>query len=75
MIWSVLASSPWRRAPLLVWRYPPVVVAVAGVALVLAVTAASAPLFLSSAANAALAGQPPTVARPTPASCWRASGR
>jgi putative ABC transport system permease protein len=57
MIWSVLASSPWRRAPLLVWRYPPVVVAVAGVALVLAVTGASAPLFLSSTANAALAGQ------------------
>jgi putative ABC transport system permease protein len=57
MIRSVVASAPWRRAPLLVWRYPSVVAAAAGAALVLAVTGASAPLFLSSAGNAAMAGQ------------------
>ena len=59
---SVLRTAPWRRAPLLLRRSPAVLLA-AG--LILGAAAAATPLFLSSAANAALTRQieercPPT---------------
>ena len=44
----------WARAPLLLFRFPGVFLAVAGAALVLGLTAASGHLFLSSAGTAAL---------------------
>ena len=49
---SVLWTAPWRRAPLL-RRSPAVRLAV----LILGAAAAATPLFLSSAANAALTRQ------------------
>ena len=63
---SVLWTAPWRRAPLLLWRSPAVLVAVLAAGLILGAAAAATPLFLSSAANAALTRQiaercPPTV--------------
>lgn len=47
-------AAPWTRAVRLLWRRPSVVVALAGTAAILAVTAASTPLFVASAGNAAL---------------------
>ena len=48
-------SNPlWARSPLVLRRYPGLLVAVATGALLLAVAAASSPLFLSSAAGSAL---------------------
>lgn len=47
-------ATPWTRAAWLLWRRPSVVVALAGTAAILALTAATTPLFLSSASNAAL---------------------
>lgn len=63
---SVLGTAPWRRAPLLLRRSPAVLLAVLAAGLVLGAAAAATPLFLSSAANAALTRQieercPPTV--------------
>ena len=49
---AVLSTSPWRRAPRLIWRQPAVVAAVAGGVLVLAAAAAATPLFLSSSRSA-----------------------
>src|SRR5687767_492086 len=49
---GVLSTSPWRRAPRLIWRQPAVVAAVAGGVLVLAAAAAATPLFLSSSRSA-----------------------
>jgi putative ABC transport system permease protein len=62
---SVLGTAPWRRAPLLLRRSPAVLLAVLAAGLILGTAAAATPLFLSSAANAALARQieercPPT---------------
>ena len=62
---SVLGTAPWRRAPLLLRRSPAVLLAVLAAGLILGAAAAATPLFLSSAANAALARQmeercPPT---------------
>ena len=62
---SVLGSAPWRRAPLLLRRSPAVLLAVLAAGLILGTAAAATPLFLTSAANAALARQmeercPPT---------------
>jgi putative ABC transport system permease protein len=62
---SVLGTAPWRRAPLLLRRSPAVLVAVLAAGLILGTAAAATPLFLTSAANAALARQmeercPPT---------------
>jgi hypothetical protein len=63
---SVLWTAPWRRAPLLLRRSPAVLLAVLSAGLILGAAAAATPLFLSSAANAALTRQiaercPPTV--------------
>jgi hypothetical protein len=63
---SVLRTAPWRRAPLLLRRHPAVLLAVLAAGLILGAAAAATPLFLSSAANAALTRQiqercPPTV--------------
>ena len=62
---SVLRTAPWRRAPLLLRRSPAVLLAVLAAGLILGAAAAATPLFLSSAANAALTRQirercPPT---------------
>jgi putative ABC transport system permease protein len=54
---SVLGTAPWRRAPLLLRRSPAVLLAVLAAGLILGAAAAATPLFLSSAANAALARQ------------------
>jgi putative ABC transport system permease protein len=50
----VLLLPPWRRAPLLPFGQPAVLLAVIAAAAILACAAASAPLFLSSASSAAL---------------------
>ena len=50
-VWSL---PPWRRAPMLPFGQPAVLLAVIAAAAILACAAASAPLFLSSAASAAL---------------------
>jgi putative ABC transport system permease protein len=47
----------WARSPLVLRRYPGLLVAVAVGALLLAVAAASSPLFLSSVASSALEGE------------------
>jgi putative ABC transport system permease protein len=49
---GVLSTSPWRRAPRLIWRQPAVVAAVAGGVLVLVAAAAATPLFQSSSRSA-----------------------
>jgi putative ABC transport system permease protein len=51
---GVLLLPPWRRAPLLPFGQPAVLLAVLAAAAILACAAASAPLFLSSASSAAL---------------------
>jgi len=51
---GVLLLPPWRRAPLLPFGQPAVLLAVIAAAAILACAAASAPLFLSSASSAAL---------------------
>ena len=50
----MLLLPPWRRAPLLPFGQPAVLLAVVAAAAILACAAASAPLFLSSASSAAL---------------------
>lgn len=52
--WSALATAPWRRAPMLVFRTPGVVLAVLAATAVLATAGASGPLFVSSTGSAAL---------------------
>ena len=47
-------ATPWTRAVRLLWRRPSVVVALAGTATILGITAATTPLFVASAGNAAL---------------------
>src|SRR5579872_1892988 len=54
---GVLGTAPWRRAPLLLLRHPPVLAAVAGAAMVLGSAAAVGPVFLSSAGSAAVSKQ------------------
>jgi putative ABC transport system permease protein len=51
----IVTTAPWRRAPGLVFRAPAVVLAVFLAAAVLALAAASGPLFVSSTGSAALA--------------------
>jgi putative ABC transport system permease protein len=50
----VALSAPWIRAPLLLFRYPGLLVAIGTAVLILAVAGAASPLFLSSAGNATL---------------------
>jgi putative ABC transport system permease protein len=47
----------WRKAPLVLLRFPALFVAVAAAALLLALAVASGPLFVSSAASSALADE------------------
>src|SRR5688572_7322392 len=49
-----LWTRPWLRAPVLLWRQPGLLLALAAAAFVTVLPAASAPLFLSSARTAAL---------------------
>lgn len=51
---SIWRTAPWLRAPLLLFRRPVVVVAVGATCVLLAVAAASGPLFLASVGAAAL---------------------
>lgn len=51
---DTLTSTPWRRAPWLLWRRPGVLLPTAGAAAVLAASLASVPLFLSSAGTEAV---------------------
>src|SRR5207249_9057599 len=51
---NALASPPWVKAPVLLVRYPGLLLAVAGSVLILVVASPCGPLFLSSAGNAAL---------------------
>lgn len=50
----MLQTEPWRRAPRLLLRHRAVLAAIAGTCALLAIAAASGPLFLSSAGAAAL---------------------
>jgi putative ABC transport system permease protein len=65
---GILGTAPWRRAPGLLLRRPAVLAAIAGTCALLAIAAASGPLFLSSAGAAALqrrvAAQCPEADRP-----------
>lgn len=54
---GALSTPPWRRAPLLLLRQPVVFLAIVGAAAVLAVAAASGPLFLSTIGTASFAAQ------------------
>jgi putative ABC transport system permease protein len=49
-----LATGPWLKAPLLLLRYPGLLLAVASSILILSMVSAAGPLFLSSAGNASL---------------------
>ncbi|MDT4931169.1 MAG: putative transport system permease protein [Pseudonocardiales bacterium] len=51
------ATLPWRRAPILLFRQPVVFLAIVGAAAILAVAAASGPLFLSTIGTASLNAQ------------------
>jgi hypothetical protein len=51
---SILGTAPWRQAPRLLLRRPAVLAAIAGTCALLAIAAASGPLFLSSVGAAAL---------------------
>lgn len=51
---ATLASTPWRRAPLLLWRHPGLLAAVAGATAVVAASLASVPLFTSSVGSASV---------------------
>ena len=51
---GIILLPPWTRAPLLPWRQPAVILAVAGAAAILACASASAALFLSSASSESL---------------------
>lgn len=53
----ILATRPWVRAPVLLWRQPGLLLALAAAAFVAVLPAASAPLFLSSARTATLHNQ------------------
>lgn len=51
---AVISGAPWVRAPLLLFRYPGLLIAVGTAVLILAVAGSASPLFLSSAGNATL---------------------
>jgi len=51
---GIAAASPWVRAPVLLLRYPGLLLAIGTAGAILAMAGASSPLFLSSAGNAAL---------------------
>jgi putative ABC transport system permease protein len=51
---GIILLPPWRRAPLLPFRQPAVILAVVGAAAILACASASAALFLSSASSESL---------------------
>jgi hypothetical protein len=49
-----MGSAPWLKAPILLLRFPGLLLATASAFLILAVASAAGPLFLSSAGNATL---------------------
>src|SRR5881296_3004100 len=51
---AIVFGAPWLRAPLLLLRYPGLLIAVGTAVLILAIAGAASPLFLSSAGNATL---------------------
>jgi putative ABC transport system permease protein len=51
---AVVFGAPWLRAPLLLLRYPGLLIAIGTAVLILAVAGSASPLFLSSAGNATL---------------------
>ena len=51
---TTLSSPPWLKAPLLLLRFPGLLVAVTGAVFILAIASAAGPLFLSSAGNETL---------------------
>jgi putative ABC transport system permease protein len=51
---AALGSAPWLKAPILLFRFPGLLLAMASAVLILAVATAAGPLFLSSAGNATL---------------------
>lgn len=69
MSMRLLRLAPWRRGPLLLLRRPGVAVALLAAALVAALPAAAAPMFLSSAQHA-------TLHRQVDGTClWRVGGQ
>ena len=54
---GAFASAPWLRAPLLLPRFPALLLAVGGAVAILGAATAAGPLFLSSAANETLQEQ------------------
>ena len=54
---GVAGTAPWRRAPLLLLRQPAVFLAIVGATAILAIAAASGPLFLSTIGTASLHSQ------------------
>jgi putative ABC transport system permease protein len=54
---GAVTTAPWRRAPLLLLRQPVVFFAIVGAAAILAVAAASGPLFLSTIGTASFTAQ------------------
>lgn len=51
---AAFASAPWLRAPVLLFAFPGLLVAVVAATLILSIASASSPLFVSSAGNATL---------------------
>src|SRR5437667_12560618 len=49
---GLVAASPWLRAPLLLVRFPGLLLAIGSALVILSVAGAASPLFLSSAGNA-----------------------
>lgn len=54
---GAMTTTPWRRAPILLFRQPVVFLAIVGAAAILAAAAASGPLFLSTIGTASLHSQ------------------
>lgn len=54
---ATLSSAPWRRAPLLLWRRPGVLAAVAGACAVMVASVSSVPVFLASVGSGSVAFQ------------------
>lgn len=51
---AAVGSAPWLKAPILLFRFPGLLLAMGSAVLILAVASAAGPMFLSSAGNATL---------------------
>src|SRR5206468_10107944 len=51
---AALAGPPWLKSPLLLFRFPRLMISLGGAVFILAVVTASSPLFLSAAGNKTL---------------------